>query len=93
MNKIAQQASDWVKANAWDTLTDQRVITEDLIGKYEAPRLLIHRPDGKLLLDPIARYVVGVAGRFELCIIPSYDSILLIKTDSGWRFYSTTRGF
>jgi hypothetical protein len=90
-NEIVQQASDWAKANAWDTLTDQKVITEDPIGKYEVPRLLIHRTDGKLLLDPIARYVVGAAGRFELCVIPSYDSVVLVKTDTGWRFYSTTR--
>jgi len=90
-NEVVQQAAAWAKGKSWGTLTDQKIITEDPIGKYEAPRLLIHRPDGKLLLDPIARYVVGAAGRFELCVIPSYDSVLLIKTDAGWRFFSPTR--
>jgi|SRR5579872_5651619 len=91
VNEVVQQVSAWAKANGWRTLTNHKVITEDFIGKYEVPRLLVHRPDGKLLLDPIARYVAGAAGRFELCAIPSYDSVLLVRADSGWRFFSTSR--
>ena len=85
---IVATASQWAKEKGWDVSAEEKLITEDVLGSYEVPRLLIHRADGRLVLDPIARYVVGAAGRFEFCVLPSYDSILLVKDDDGWRFYS-----
>jgi hypothetical protein len=88
VQQIVDTASQWAKEKGWDIVSEEKVITEDVLGSYEVPRLLIHRPDGRLVLDPIARYVVGASGRFEFCVLPSYDSALLVKDDDGWRFYS-----
>lgn len=48
------------------------------------PRLLVHLPQGRLLLDPVARYVVGAEGRFDFCVLPSFDSIPLVRIDGNW---------
>ncbi len=91
VHEIIHQASHWAEQRGWSTQQDQKLVTEEVIGTYEAPRLLIHTPQGRLLLDPIARYVVGAEGRFEFCVMPSYDSVLLIKSDGNWKFFSTSR--
>lgn len=70
---------------------DDKTITEEAFGTYAVPRLLIHIPEARLLLDPIARFIVGAQGRFDFCVMPSYDAVMLLTTDEGWRFHSLTR--
>jgi len=91
IEKIVDQAKFWAEARGWAVSADEKQISEDIIGTYEAPRLLIHSPRARFLLDPVARYVVGASGRLDLCVLPSYDAVLLVKTDKGWRFVSTSR--
>lgn len=86
VDAMVDQATEWAKARGWSTKVDTKTISEELIGTYEAPRLLIHAPEARFLLDPIAKCVVGAAGRIDFCVIPSYDAVPLVKTDGGWRF-------
>lgn len=88
---VVGQASTWAENRGWGTKKDDKTITEEAFGTYVAPRLLIHTPDARLLLDPIARFIVGDHGRFDFCVIPSYDAVMLLKTDEGWKFHSLTR--
>jgi hypothetical protein len=53
--------------------------------------LLIHTPQGRLLLDPIAHFVGGAEGRIDFCVYPSFNGIMLIKTDTGWQFEALHR--
>jgi hypothetical protein len=89
--RLIQEASTSAEKRGWAVKRDQKNITEEVIGTYEAPSLLIHTPKGRLLFEPIARYVLGAEGRFDFCVMPSYDSIPLVKTDNGWVFYTTSR--
>ncbi|MEO6808302.1 MAG: hypothetical protein ABI353_04235, partial [Isosphaeraceae bacterium] len=59
-------------------------ITELDLGSYTVPRLLIHAIFGRLLLDPVARFVPGATGLIDFFVIPSYDSMLIIRTPEGW---------
>lgn len=86
INSMVEQATKWAAVRAWSTKLDTKTITEELIGTYEAPRLLIHAPEARFLLDPIAKCVVGAAGRIDFCVIPSYDAVPLVKINGGWRF-------
>ncbi|HET6882605.1 MAG TPA: hypothetical protein VFI31_20730 [Pirellulales bacterium] len=88
IHSIVEQATKWAVARGWSTKVDTKTITEDVIGTYEAPRLLIHAPEARFLLDPIAKCVVGAEGRIDFCVIPSYDAVPLVKTVGGWRFLS-----
>lgn len=90
VEEVLSQAKSWADKRGWATKQDQKVLTEEAMGTYEAPRLLIHSPQGRLLLDPAARYVVGAEGRFDFCVMPSYDAVPLVKTGGTWGFSSTS---
>lgn len=91
VNSVVGQASTWAENRGWSTKKDDKAITEEAFGTYVVPRLLIHSPEGRLLLDPIARLIIGGHGRLDFCVMPSYDAMMLLKSDDGWRFHSLTR--
>ena len=57
------------------------------MGQYTVPRLLIQATAGRLLLDPVARYVPGAMGVVDLYVLPSYDAAMISRTDDGWRLH------
>ena len=91
VEQIICQARGWAEKRGWATKESQKVVTEGGLGTYEVPKLLIHTPEGRLLLDPVAREVVGAAGRLEFCVMPSYDSVAIINQEGIWRFFSLSR--
>ena len=36
-------------------------------------------------------YVVGADGRLDFCVMPSYDSVALVKTEGSWKFLSVSQ--
>jgi hypothetical protein len=86
LETLLQQAEEWSRKRDWATRRDAKTITEAPFGTYAVPVLLIHTPQGRLLLDPIARFVGGAEGRIDFCVYPSFDGIMLIKTVAGWQF-------
>ena len=85
---IVDQAEQWSRRQDWAVRRDSKPITEPMLGTYTVPVLLIHTPQGRLILDPIGRDIVGAEGRIDLCVMPSYDPAPLIKGDHGWEFWS-----
>jgi hypothetical protein len=84
---VMRQAENWSRKRDWATRRDVKTITESPFGAYQVPVLLIHTPQGRLLLDPHARFVFGAEGRIDFCVYPSFDSTLLVKTENGnWEF-------
>jgi len=63
-------------------------LTEEYLGTYRVPRLLIHTLDGRLLLDPVAGMVVGAQGVVDFYALPSYDSVIIPRTEAGWQLVS-----
>lgn len=90
VDQLLRDAEQWSRKQDWATRRDPKTITEDEngIGVYTVPRLLIHTIDGRLLLDPIARFVVGANGLVELCAMPSYDWARIVRTEKGWQLYT-----
>ena len=91
VESILRQAEDWSKKRDWATRRDTKKITETPLGSYQVSVLLVHTPQGRLLLDPIAHFVGGAEGRIDFCVYPSFDGIMLIKTDEGWQFEALRR--
>jgi len=85
LEHLAHEVETWAKKQKWDVLRDQKRITEDRLGSYDVPVVLIHTPQGRLLLDPVARFVTGADGRIDLCIYPSYyDALVIAKVNDQW---------
>jgi hypothetical protein len=85
---MMDQAAEWSHRQDWTVRRDTKPITEPAFGTYTAPVLLIHTPQGRLILDPIGRDIVGAEGRIDLCVMPSYDPMPLVKGEHGWEFWS-----
>ena len=91
VERIIGQAKAWAEKREWATKLDKLSITEEVFGTYEAPQLLIHTAQGRLLLDPVGKDIIGAQGRFDFCVMPSYDAVPLIKTDGNWEFFPLSR--
>lgn len=87
VEKIADDAEAWATEQKWFVHRDRKTITESRLGSYEVPVLMIRTPAGRLVLDPGERYVGGGAtGRIELGAFPSYEFVVIVRTDAGWFF-------
>lgn len=84
---LIADAEQWSKTQGWTTRRDPKTIAEEPLGPYVVPRLLIHNVDGRLLLDPVTRFVVGGLGLVEFCVLPSYDWAKVVRTPAGWQFH------
>jgi hypothetical protein len=84
VERFMNQAEEWAKKQGWGTLQELKTIQEDRLGSYDVPRLLIHDTFGRLLLDPLARFVMGADGRIDLVVIPSWSGLILVKMPDGW---------
>ena len=81
---LIKDTESWAQHQGWGTLREPKQITEDRLGTYEVPRLLIHDLFGRLVLDPTARFVMGVEGLVDLYVIPSWESEMIARTLEGW---------
>lgn len=87
INRLFHEVEVWSERQGWATLRDDRTITEDRLGSYRVPVLLVHTMQGRVLLSPIVRYVFGAKGLIDLNVYPSFDPVVsLVQRDDGWRF-------
>ena len=91
VEQVISDAEAWATEQHWFVHRGPKTITEDPIGPYEVPTLLIQAPAGRFVIDPIARYVIGALGKIEFCVFPSYYYIMILRTDAGWRLETNPR--
>jgi len=89
---IEHQAEEWSAEIGWRTRRVNKKISESLIGTYEAPQLLIFAEPNLYVLDPVARFIPGGQGSFDVAIQPSYYTTSLYRDDSGkWSVHLEVR--
>jgi hypothetical protein len=86
VERIVSDAEAWATEQQWFVHRDRKTITESRLGSYEVPVLMIRTPAGRLVLEPGERYVGGATGRIDLSTFPSYEYVLIVRTDAGWHF-------
>lgn len=86
VEQLISEAETWATEQHWSVHRGPKTITEGRLGTYEVPALLIWAPAGRFVIDPIARFVVGALGLIDLCVFPSYDYMMIIRTEAGWQF-------
>ena len=87
VEQLVGDAEVWAQKHDWAVRREAKTLREDRLGQYTVPRLLIHATAGRLLLDPVARYVPGAMGVVDLYVLPSYDAAMISRTDDGWRLH------
>ena len=88
IQQLEDQIKTWVYMGSdWSTeWSESREIEEELLGKYTVSVLTIHTPNGRLILEPIARNYPG-RGIVELFAWPTLFRVRLLRgeEDSDWQ--------
>jgi hypothetical protein len=96
VEQVIADAEAWATEQHWFVHRGSKTITEDDSGSYDVPTLLIQAPAGRFTLEPMGRYIIGVTGEgryiigvtgeIELSVYPSYESVLIVRNETGWHF-------
>jgi hypothetical protein len=86
VERLIDEAEAWAREQPWFVHRDRKTITEDTIGSYEVSVLMIRTSQAGLILDPIARYIMGASGLIDFCVFPSYEYVRVLRTEVGWQF-------
>jgi hypothetical protein len=84
MERLVRSAEEWSGRQGWDHWRDEKQISEDFLGTYKVPRLLILKGASRLVLEPVARFVPGASGLADLAVLPSYDSVSIKRSNGQW---------
>lgn len=85
---LADNVQAWVEqedaARGWRAEREVKELTEDVVGgAYQVPVLTIYAPQGRLILEPIARGTVRAQGRVDLYAWPSLFRVMLLHKPRG----------
>ncbi|MEX0717270.1 MAG: hypothetical protein WD066_11820 [Planctomycetaceae bacterium] len=84
--RVVQEAETWSAEWEWRTRRDTKEIRETLLGRYELPQLLVYAEQDLYVISPIARFLPGAKGAFDIAIQPSF-SITSLYRDFDDRWY------
>lgn len=85
---LMETIGQWAAEQGWPISDQPREISERLLGTYQAPGLRVRTPSGDLLVEPVARHVIGGDGRVDLTAWPSLNRVKLVGHDDGWRVFT-----
>lgn len=83
--KLVNQVEGWAAELQWVTRREAKKLNEILIGEYQLDQLYFHAEGHLYILDPLARFVPGGLGAFDLSIQPSFNVTSIYRhTDHEW---------
>jgi phytoene dehydrogenase-like protein len=91
-NCLIKQVEDWAAELKWVTRRVDKKLNEMLLGEYHLDQLYLHAEGNLYILDPIARFVPGALGAFDLSIQPSfYVTSIYHHMDGVWYIHLDVR--
>jgi hypothetical protein len=84
-NGLIEQVEVWAAECKWVTRRERKKLSEMLIGEYMLDQLYLHAEGNLYIVDPLARFIPGGLGAFDLSIQPSfYVSSIYRHRDGEW---------
>lgn len=85
---LADDVQTWAdqeaSARGWRVEREEKELAEEVVGwAYRVPVVTIHAPQGRLILEPVARGMVGAQGRVDLYAWPSLFRVMLLHKPRG----------
>lgn len=81
----------WSENQGWSVHETEKTISEEHIGRYKAPSLVIQCPSGRIHIDPIGCNIIGADGRIDILSFPSLNRLLLIRINGDWKIKTESR--
>lgn len=83
-DNVEAWAAQEAAARNWRVEREEKELAEEVVGgAYRVPVVTIHAPQGHLVLEPIARGVLGAQGRVDLYAWPSLFRVMLLHKSRG----------
>lgn len=85
VNALIGQISKWGSQENWIVSQGMKTISEEALGDYQLPELHLRLPGGHLVVEPIAKTVMGADGRIDIYAFPALNRMFLILKRDQWR--------
>jgi len=78
----------WAKTLGWTTRREPKSMEELLLGEYVLEQLYMYAEGNLYVLDPVARFIPGGLGAFDLSIQPSFHMTTIYRDmDDSWNIH------
>jgi hypothetical protein len=87
---FCDEAAKWSEAQGWKVERRELELTEELLGTYSVPMLTIKTQHGTVIVEPVARIVMGAVGRIDLYAYPTLFRVMLLRSSRNGRWLIRT---
>jgi hypothetical protein len=86
VRSFCDEITKWSSAQGWLVVPEELQLTEELLGTYTVPTLNIQTKHGAVVVEPVARVVMGAVGRIDLYAYPTLFRVMLLRStkDDRW---------
>ena len=84
VEELCSTIKTWTEEQGWIAHQDEKIITEEHIGSYTVPILIIQSSQGRVHVDPIGRNIIGAEGRVDICSFPMLNRMLIVRLKNKW---------
>jgi len=90
VRSFCDQVTQWSAAQGWPVATSELELTEETLGTYSVPELNIQTQHGAVVVEPVARVVMGAVGRIDLFAYPTLFRVMLLRSTQDGRWLIRT---
>ena len=83
LTKLVDEIKSSAEASGWRTRRIDKTVTEQELGTYKVPVLLMEKDTVEVVLNPVARFVPGAEGAVDMYLAPAYDDIASLYFEGG----------
>ncbi len=85
---LVTEAEGWAGKRGWRSRRTEKELVESLLGPYTLPQSELYAEQHLFVLDPVARFVPGAIGSFDLALQPSmYTTTIYRNYDGSWNVH------
>lgn len=91
-SELINHVEVWAKEFGWVTRRQEKKLNEVLLGEYALDQVYMHAEGNLYVIDPVARFIPGGLGAFDLSIQPSfYMTSIYRHMDGVWYIHLDIR--
>lgn len=87
---FCEEVAAWSEGQGWKVSRKELDLTEDVLRTYTVPMLIIQTARGAVMLEPVARTVMGANGRIDLYAYPTLFRVMLLRSSKDGRWLIRT---
>ncbi len=94
VSEFCDQVRGWAEEAGWQVTRKTLDRTEEVLGTYEVPMLIIQTATRAVMVEPVARMIMGATGRIDVYAYPTLFRVMLLRSGASgeWRI-RTDSGF